>query len=494
MNRTCGGPRRQAVVIGAGLGGLAVALRLAARGWRATVCERSGAPGGKMNRWRAAGCTFDTGPSLVTMPWVFEELFAEVGERLSDHIRLMPVHPLAEYVFADGERFMHSAALPDWLATVRRLEGGRAEGFLSYMALGARLFELSRATFFRSSPFERPDPTALPALKYFPLRHAWGSYAATVEHFFRDPHVRQMFLRYPTYVGSSPWRIPAMLSVIPFVEYAFGGHHIEGGLYALIEALAHLLEARGVEIRRNAPVAQIEESGGRAVGVRLADGERLPADIVVMNGDASRAPALLGRKDAHPLPESERSLSGLVFLWAIRGRLEGRAHHTVFFSADYPREFRELFDERRFPQDPTVYVNLPARTDPSMAGPDAEPMFVMANAPANDGDVWDEGAIAEARRRVLARLRAGGFPAVEGRIVAESVWTPRRIADTYDMPGGAIYGTHSHGRRRAFLRPPNRDRRVRGLYYVGGSAHPGGGTPTVLMSARIAAELAERER
>ncbi len=475
----------RAIVIGAGLGGLATALRLAARGWRVTICERSASPGGKMNRWCAAGCTFDTGPSLLTMPWVFEELFADIGERITEQVRLISVHPLAHYVFADGEQFAHSALLPDWLATVRRLERGRADGFLRYLTLGSRLFELSKATFFRSSPFDRPNPAALSALKYLPLRHAWGSYAATVNHFFRDTHLRQMFLRYPTYVGSSPWRVPAMLSVIPFVEYAYGGHHIEGGLYTLIEALTRLLCARSVEIRLNADVVAIEKKAGRVAAVRLADGERLRADVVVMNGDVSRAPALLGRPGSNSLPESERSLSGVVFLWAIRGRLEGQSHHTVFFSADYPREFGELFDDRRFPTEPTVYVNLPGRTDPTMAGPETEPMFVMANAPANDADAWDAPMIAEARRRVLARLHAGGFPEVESRIVAESVWTPRRLADTYEMPGGAIYGTHSHGRRRAFLRPPNRDWRVAGLYFVGGSTHPGGGTPTVLMSARI---------
>ncbi len=494
MNVQCSQTAGRAVIIGAGLGGLATALRLATRGWRVRVCERSGTPGGKMNRWRAAGCTFDTGPSLITMPWVFEELFADAGERLADYACLIPVHPLAEYVFADGDRFAYSPRLPEWLAAVRTREGGRAETFLRHMALGARLFELSKASFFRSSPFDRPDPAALSALKYMPLRHVWGSYAETVRHFYHDPHLRQMFLRYPTYVGSAPERVPAMLTVIPYLEYAFGVHHIEGGLYTLIEALTALLQARGVELRWQAPAVAIERAGERIAGVRLADGTRWPADVVVMNGDVSRSPALLGQPESPSLPESERSLSGLVFLWAVQGRLEGRAHHTVFFSSDYPREFHELFDERRFPADPTVYVNLPARSDPSMAGPNAEPIFVMANAPANDGDPWDEAMIAEARRRVVARLRAGGFPDVEHRLVAESVWTPRRMAETYDMPGGAIYGTHSHGIRRAFFRPPNRDRRIHGLYYVGGSTHPGGGTPTVLLSARMVSEHILRHR
>ncbi|HXG67523.1 MAG TPA: FAD-dependent oxidoreductase, partial [Blastocatellia bacterium] len=236
----------------------------------------------------------------------------------------------------------------------------------------------------------------------------------------------------------------------------------------------------------------IEHRGRKVTGVRLASGERLPADVVIMNGDASDAPALLGETDAVGLPPAERSLSGLVFLFGIRRELPELAHHSVYFSADYRREFAELFDERRFPQDPTVYVNAPSRSDRSIVPGAGETLFVMANAPANDEE-WDEETVAEARRRVFARLRKNGFPDIESDIVVTDVWTPRRIARRYLMPGGAIYGAHSHGWRRAFLRPPNKDRRYAGLYYVGGSTHPGGGTPTVLLSARITAELVRRD-
>ncbi|HVF90018.1 MAG TPA: phytoene desaturase, partial [Blastocatellia bacterium] len=183
--------------------------------------------------------------------------------------------------------------------------------------------------------------------------------------------------------------------------------------------------------------------------------------------------------------------SGLVFLLGVRRTLDDLPHHSIYFSADYGREFAELFDERRFPEDPTVYVSAPSRTDRSLVAGEGEALFVMANAPAND-DEWDEGRIHEARRRVFTRLALGGFPEIGPDVVVEDVWTPRRIADRYSMPGGAIYGTHSHGWKRAFLRPPNKDARYGGLYYVGGSTHPGGGTPTVLLSSMIACELIER--
>jgi diapolycopene oxygenase len=486
------GASGRAVVIGAGLGGLAIALRLAARGVEVTVCEQADSAGGKMNRWETQGYRFDTGPSLITMPWAFEELFEAAGARLADHAKLVLVHPFAEYRFDDGTEFTHSGHLPDWLATVRRLEGGRAEGFLEFMHLGARIFELSKATFFKRSPFDRPDPSALGALRHLPLRHAWGQYARSVRHFVKSPQLRQMLDRYMTYVGSSPYGAPATLCVIPFIESAFGGWHVEGGLYRLIEAMVEVGGRLGVRLLTGCRVRHIARHRGRACGVELDSGSRLEAEVVVMNGDASCTPRLLGLSPSCDLPRRDRSLSGFILLFALSRTMAERPHHSVFFSADYAQEFRQLFEEQRFPDDPTVYVNMPSRTDRSLTPGEGEVMFVMANAPANDSDAWDEPMIAEARERVLRRLRRGGHPEFEGDVVASAVWTPRRMAERYDMPGGAIYGEHSHGWRHAFLRPPNKNRKVPGLYHVGGSTHPGGGTPTVLMSAAITADLIRR--
>ncbi len=487
------GGNGKAVVIGGGLGGLAVAARLARAGWRVTLVEQGPTLGGKMNLWEWDGYRFDTGPSLLTMPWVFEDLFAACGERMSDHLELIRVDPLAEYVFDDGERFRHTASLPEWLRAVRRLEGGDASGFWGFMHLGARLYELSRATFFVSSPFERPAAgTARRTLAARPpLRRAWGNYAAAVRHYFRSPHLRRMYDRYTTYVGSSPWLAPATLAVIPYLEWTEGVWHVRGGMYRMVEAVARLCGRGGVELRTNARAVRIELREGRVAAVALESGDRLAADVVVMNGDASRTPALLGEAGGG-LPERERSLSGLVFLFALRDELPGCPHHSVFFSADYRAEFDELFARRTFPSDPTVYVNVPSRTDRSVTPGRGEVMFVMANAPANDADAWDVAAVEEARRRVLGRLQRGGFPEFREKVAASAVWTPRDMARRYDMPGGAIYGRSSHGWRGAFLRPPNRNRAVGGLYHVGGSTHPGGGTPTVLLSARIVAELVER--
>jgi phytoene desaturase len=484
--------QKRAVVIGGGLGGLAAALRLAAAGWHVTVCEQGESFGGKMNCWSEGGYRFDTGPSLITMPWVFEELFEAAGSRLRDHIELAPLHPLADYIYDDGARFTYTPSLPEWLATLRQIETRDVDGFFKFMQLGARLFEISRETFLRRRPLDRPRAGDLAVLRHLPLRHGWGNYHRTVAAHFRSPHLRQLYDRYPTYVGSSPYAAPATLSVIPYIEYAFGGWYVRGGLYRIVQSLVELATSAGAELLRQAQVARIEREGRKVTGVQLADGARLPADVVIMNGDASGAPTLLGEANGHGLPMAQRSLSGLVFLLGVKRSLPQLQHHTIYFSADYHREFAPLFDERRFPEDPTVYVNAPSRNDRSLVPGEGEALFVMVNAPANDADAWDETQIGEARRRVFDRLRRGGFPDIESDIAVSDVWTPRRIARRYLMPGGAIYGTHSHGWRHAFLRPPNKDARYAGMYYVGGSTHPGGGTPTVLLSAQITCELIEQ--
>ncbi len=481
---------KDAVIVGGGLGGLATALRLAAAGWRVTVCEQGRAFGGKMNCWEQDGFRFDTGPSLITMPWVFAELFEACGAKLTEHVELTPMSPLADYVFADGTRFTYSTRLPEWLEVIRQLEPRDVEGFFRFMRLGARLFALSRETFLRRPLLAPPDLRVLRALKYLPLRRAWGNYHATVAAHFRSPHLRQLYDRYPTYVGSSPYRSPATLAVIPYIEFAFGGWHVRSGLYKLIESLVALARKLNVELLAGARVEAIEHDGRAVKGVRLAGGTRLKADVVVMNGDAAATRELLGLSDPAP-PASERSLSGFVLLYGLRRKLAGLAHHTVYFSSDYRREFAELFEERRFPDDPTVYVSAPSRTDHALAPVDGETLFIMANAPANDA-AWSADDAARARARIFERLAKGGFPEIDSSVAVTDEWTPQRIAHDYSMPGGAIYGTHSHGWRRAFLRPPNKHPRFRGLYHVGGSSHPGGGTPTVLLSARITSELIGR--
>jgi len=479
----------KAVVVGAGLAGLAVALRLHQQGWHVTVCDNGPTPGGKMNSWRIGPYRFDTGPTLLALPEILRRLFADLGECLDEHLELEPLDPHAEYVYADGFRLAVPAAWERWVEVVRALEPGDVGGLKRLHTVGARIFRLSQLTFFLGHPLTPPRLPPLSALRHLPLGHAWGNYARTVERLLRNDRLRKIYLRYPTYVGSSPYLCPATLLVIPYLEHAAGVWKVRGGMYRIVEALAELARRRGVELLLNTEATGIEHREKRVKAVRLASGTRLPADAVVYNGDAAALPALLG--ETPRLQPKARSLSGVVILAGLPRRIPGLAHHTIVFSSDYAAEFDELFRLRRFPTDPTVYVNAP--DDAALAPPGGQALFIMANAPADPDAAWPPEQVRQATERIFTRLERAGVRGIREQAEVFDVWHPGRMAARYLAPGGAIYGDHSHGWRRAFLRPPNRPGRPRGLYCAGGSFHPGGGVPMVLLSAEITARLIQRD-
>jgi len=478
------------VVIGAGLGGLASALRLQSAGWRVTVCDNGAAPGGKMSRFRSRGFSFDTGPTLLTMPHILSRLYSDLGERMEEHLQLAPLDPHAEYIFPDGARFIVPSQLEDWLETVRRLEPEDAGAVRLLHAAGEKIFQLSELTFFRNHPLTPLRPPPLEALWRLPLRNGWGNYARTVQRRIRSPYLRRIYNRYPTYVGSSPYLSPATLLVIPFLEHAFGAWFVKGGLYRIVESLSELALKRGIEFRFNTQARKIESRNGHLSGVIFDDGSHLQARVVVYNGDAAGLDAMLD--DAKPGGASPRSLSGVVILLGLRRRLLNLSHHTVIFSNDYETEFDDLFKRQRFPDDPTVYVNAPP--DPAFAPPGGQALYLMANAPGEPGCEWGEVALASALERVLGKLRQAGLADnLDQEVEVCEIWHPRRFERRFLAPGGAIYGAASHGWRHAFLRPPNRSPRLRGLYCAGGSFHPGGGVPMVLLSAEIAVNLIQKD-
>lgn len=478
----------RAVVIGGGLGGLAAALRLSTRGWSVTVCESGPTFGGKMNRWQQAGYSFDTGPSLITMPHVFADLYAAVGERIDDHMTFVRVDPHAEYRFSSGARIICPASSDAWKSVIGEVEPRDVHGFERIHALGRRLYELSARTFFRRSPASRPALSEIAALRFLPLRRGWGNYARTVASLFRSPLLRQIYNRFPTYVGSSPYLCPATLLVIPFLEREFGAWYVQGGLYAIVESLVNLARVRGINLMTASQVVAIERENGRASAARLHDGMRIPADVVIMNGDAATAPGLIG--ETAPPDARSRSLSGFVLLLGIRERPRNLGHHTVFFSRDYRAEFEDLCARHEFPREPTIYVSAPAAIDPSVAPAGADALFVMANAPAVS-ESWTPRSVESASKLISARLAREGVNPDWAEV--HDIWHSGRFATGYLAPGGAIYGTDSHGWKNAFFRPTNRSAKIPGLYFVGGSTHPGGGTPTVLLSAKITSDLVVRD-
>jgi len=476
------------VVVGAGVGGLAVAARLASGGHRVTVLEAAGDVGGKLGVLERDGFRFDTGPSLLTMPWVFEDLFAATGSWPADLV-LQRLDPIAHYRFADGSTLDTTDDLDEQCRRMEELRVGNGADWRAYATRARRIWEAS-STPFLQSPLRGPRTLAALALRHpSDLRTlAPGrSLRDLARRHLHDPRLRMLVDRYATYTGSDPRRSPAALAAISHVEQAFGGWYVTGGLRQIVEALLQRCLDLGVTVRTDARVVRIAQPVN---GIELADGSFVPADLVVANADAASVYGELVScpPAARRLARATPSLSGFVLMLAVAGRTPGLAHHTVLFPEDYDAEFDAVFRRARPVPDPTLYVSVP-----SDAAPDGdEAWFVLVNAPRHGSGPgaldWRAPGLADSyASRLLDLLAARGLP-VRDRVRWQEVLTPADLEARTGAVGGAIYGTSSNGAAAAFLRPANRSP-VPGLFLVGGSSHPGGGLPLVALSAKIVSDL-----
>lgn len=484
---------KEIIIIGAGLGGLAAACRLAKMGFAVTVLEKNEAVGGKVNIVAANGYKFDTGASLLTMRHVLEELFEFCGRQAEDYLEIVPLEPICRYFWSDGARFDASQNIEKTEREIKRLEPADVAGFQKYLADARRKYEISERTFLAKSLNDLPQlltPRNLPDLLKISTLKTLDRHNAK---YFRAPKLRQLFNRFATYNGSSPYETPATFALIPFVEFGLGAWYVSGGMYEIPRALERLARELGVKILTGAEVETILVENGKAVGVR-SGGDTLRADFIVSNADAIETYRNLLPLENKKIERREPSCSGFVLLLGARKKFDQLAHHNIFFSDDYRAEFDAIFRRKIPAPAPTIYVCATSRTDATQAPESSENLFVLINAPYTNENVNWEKEKKSYRDLVVKRLEKFGLEGLENSIEFEQLITPADFERKYRANRGSIYGISSNGIFSAFLRVPNKAKDVENLYFAGGAAHPGGGIPLVLLSGKMTAEMIGREK
>ncbi|CAH1001273.1 1-hydroxycarotenoid 3,4-desaturase [Neolewinella maritima] len=497
-------------VIGAGIAGLAAAVRLAVAGHTVDVYETNAGPGGKLNQFSLpGGYRFDFGPSLFTMPQYVDELFTLAGEDPRDHFNYTRLPEVCRYWWPDGTRFTAPASTEDLVRQVAQTFDVPEQAMRDFMDTAARKYTLTGRTFLEKSLHKVStwlDPQVAYAMLKIPGLDLFRSMHDVHEAALGDPRLVQLFDRFATYNGSNPYKAPGLLSMIPHFEHHFGAYLPAGGMYDIARSVHALGERLGVRYHFGTRVEQIllpspmergrgrGQAGSRVQGIQV-NGEEVAYDTVVCNMDVWLAydRLLSGAKRPAITLKQQKSSSAVIFYWGIDRSFPELGLHNIFFSKDYAREFASL-EGGTLSDDVTVYVNISSKYVPEDAPAGHENWFVMVNAPAHTGHDWDT-LVAALRQQIIAMLSAQLAPSADTpdwlarHITAERIVTPPDIESLTGSHQGALYGSSSNGRMAAFLRHPNFSRRIDGLYFLGGSVHPGGGLPLCLLSARIVADL-----
>lgn len=485
------------VIIGSGIGGLTAACLFSKDGHDVTVIEQNSTVGGKLNQIESDGYRFDTGPSLLTMPFVLERLFDYCDKEMSDYLTLEPLVPLCRYHYPDGEQFDNYSDLPLTLKQIRSFAPEDVESYAEFLGHSASIYQRTAETFLFNPLYSKEDLKGLKFSDLFKI-DALSTVAEVVERRFSSKHMRHFFKRFSTYNGSNPHKAPGTLNVIPYVELMLGGFYIKGGMYALATSLKELAESQGVKFTFNTAVERIETKRSKVSGVTTDDGTTHTCSTVISNADSVATYSELLSDEAikprkkNSMKAQEPSSSGFVMLLGCNRRWDRLKHHNIFFPSYYDDEFTDLFSEKRPVEDPAVYVSQTSLSDEGHAPEGHSNLFILVNAPALNG-FSDWKSIRESYAdKIITRLQREGLIDLEKSIEFKHIIDPEDFLELYGSHHGSIYGLSSNNRFSAFLRPRNKSADIEGLYLAGGSTHPGGGIPLVTLSAFHAHELFNR--
>lgn len=487
-----------AIVIGAGIGGIATAARLAKNGYDVTVLEKESTPGGRANQIIRDGHRFDIGPTLFLMPEVWEETFASLGETMSDHLDLRRIDPTYKVHFDDGLQLELTSDIGKMQTQLEAVEKTAFTGFLNYIAEGSKHYKMSLEKFVGRNFYNIFEYFSLKNLPLIFQLKALDKHYRNTGRFFKDERLKAAFTFQNMYLGLSPYDAPATYSLLQYTELAEGVWYPMGGMYAGIQALVKVAEKLGVRFIYNAPVKHIHAGKLKVESVETMDGKTYNGDIFVGNADLPYIykELLPDAKEAKKLDEKLYTCSTIMFYWGVDKEYPQIAHHNVFLGGDYKASFDQIFEDHTLPEVPSFYVHAPKRTDPA-AGPDGQDtLYVLVpvgHLDARSKQDWD-ALVNRARETVFARLeKEMGITNLKESIKFEIVCQPKTWKERFNLEKGAAFGLSHNFWQVGYLRPQNRHKQYRNLYFTGASTHPGTGLPIVLLSARLTTERILKE-
>ncbi len=478
---------KRAAIIGGGLGGLSAAIHLQLAGYQVTIFEARDRLGGRANVIERDGFRFDTGPSLLNYPWVFEELFTAAGRKMSDYITLKPVDPSIRFLWPDGTVFHLSGHVEKLQQECERLEPGSAPGLMRFLADAESKYAFAFNKLVRQNKDNAATWIGALSLREFLQSAIWRSLYGELGRFFRSSRIREALGSYAMYLGGSPWSLPGLFTILPYGELAYGLWLPKGGMYSLIEGIEQLATELGVQIRKQRPVRRIRTLANCVEALEFADGLVESWPVVVSNVDVPTTQSKL--LDVPRKSRMAMTPAVMTFYWGFRGTLGTLRHHTIFLPDNFKDTFDDLLHRNRIPNNIPFYISIPTDTDPSLAPPQHTAAFVLVPIPClSKLGSMDWGKTVDiVREQVLDRLGRHGIKVMPDQFVLEEVLTPDDWGRAFGLYDGSAFGASHNLFQLGPFRARNKDRRIEGLYYVGASTTPGTGLPMVTLGGEMTA-------